>query len=52
MKSCEKNALEFTQWLLRAGEREYVAVQDEDSENIFLISKRKGLNAFEVKFEF
>ena len=46
-----KDILEYTQWLLRAGQRGYVALQNNDTGNLFLITEQKGLRDFEIRFE-
>lgn len=47
-----KDILAYTQWILRAGERGYVAIQDTSTGTLYLISEEDGRNAFEVNFEF
>lgn len=47
----EKDLLEYTQWILRAGQRGYVAQQDSDG-TIYLITDNPALKSFEVRFEY
>ena len=48
-----KDLLAYTQWIMRAGQRGYTAIQDTMTGTIYVIHPEDdSRNAFEVKFDF
>ena len=46
-----KDMFEYTQWLLRAGYRGYVAIRDDVTGTIYVVKDSTFSNNFEVHFE-